>query len=260
MRIGFFDSGVGGITVLHQALTQMPRENYIYFGDMAHVPYGTKNKETVKKYILEAVAFLVGEGIKALVVACNTATSIAITELRARYGFPILGMEPAVKPAIEKNGSQRILVTATPLTLREEKYHNLVTRLDQDHLVDCIALPELVDYAENFILDKEVITAYLKEKLSAHDLSAYGTVVLGCTHFAFYRNCFQEMFPAADIIDGNKGTINYLQKILLEKNLCEQNQGDILFYSSGGKKLEPEYFRKYLDYLKKEARPAEQVG
>lgn len=251
MRIGFFDSGVGGITVLNEALKQLPKEDYMYYADTNHVPYGTKSKEEVKELILEAVDFMAGKGIKALVVACNTATSIAINDLRRKYCFPILGMEPAVKPAVEKNREKRVLVTATPLTLKEEKYQDLVARLDHDHVVDGVALPELVEYAEKFNFDRQEVLAYLRNKLSSNDLQLYGTVVLGCTHFPFYKSLFRELFPqGTDIIDGSIGTVTYLKKILQEKDLCsEKGHGDVLFYSSGRKELQGSRYLHYLDIL-----------
>lgn len=101
VRIGFFDSGIGGMTVLHQALQLLPNDDYIFYADTLHVPYGEKTKEEVRKYIFDAVDFMANQGIKALVIACNTATSIAVDDLRQKYDFPILGIEPAVKPAVQ---------------------------------------------------------------------------------------------------------------------------------------------------------------
>jgi len=251
MKIGFFDSGIGGITVLYEAIKQLPQENFIYYADTEHVPYGTKTKEEVRRFVLEAVEIMAGQGIKALVVACNTATSIAINELRARYSFPILGMEPAVKPAVEKKCSKRIMVTATPLTLQEEKYQNLVSRLGHAHIVDGVGLPELVEYAENHIFDKAEILGYLQAKFARYDLSQYGTVVLGCTHFPFYRECFRALFPQdTDIIDGSIGTVNYLKKTLLEKGtIGTKGEGEVVFYASG-KRVEQDFrYRDYLLYL-----------
>ncbi len=257
MRIGIFDSGVGGITVLHEALSQLPHEDFIYYADTAHVPYGTKSKAEVREYIFEAAGFLARQGIKALVVACNTATSVAIADLRETYSFPILGMEPAVKPAIEKNGHKRVLVTATTLTLQEEKYQNLVARLDQAHMVDALALPELVEYAENFVFDRGILIPFLRHKLDAYDLTQYGTVVLGCTHFPFFKECFRELFPQdTSIIDGNKGTVNYLKKVLTEKNLLSvSGTGDIRYYSSGTEEGPACRYHDYLQFLKEVAIP-----
>lgn len=253
MRIGFFDSGVGGITVLNEALHQLPAENYIYYADTQNVPYGTKSKEEVRGYILRAVDFMAGQGIKALVVACNTATSIAINELRRKYSFPILGMEPAVKPAVENNCTRRVLVAATPLTLKEEKYNELITKLGHAHIIDGVALPELVEYAENFVFEEQVILTYLKEKLCSYNLEDYGTVVLGCTHFPFYKKVFQKLFPENTyIVDGNKGTINYLKKVLADKNLGASMgvRGNIVFYSSGQKEPHECRYNHYLEIIK----------
>lgn len=251
MKIGIFDSGVGGITVLHEALRQLPQEKFIYYADTDHVPYGTKTKEEVKQLVMDAVDFMAGEGIKALVVACNTATSIAIKDLREKYHFPILGMEPAVKPAVERNGSKRVLVLATPLTLQEEKYRNLVSSVDHDHIVDGLAMPELVEYAEDFIFDSQIILPYLRQKLAIRDLSSYGTVVLGCTHFPYFRESFRSLFvEGTAIIDGSIGTVNYLKKKLIETNLlAEEGLQEVVFYSSGRRETKDSRYLKYLDVL-----------
>jgi glutamate racemase len=238
MSIGIFDSGVGGITVLKEAVKLLPNEDYIYYADTLHVPYGTKSKEEIKTYILEAVRFLAEKGIKILVVACNTATSIAVRELRTIYNFPVVGMEPAVKPAVERNGksSKRVLVTATQLTLKEEKFQNLVSRLDNEHIVDVLPLPGLVEFAEKLEFDKAIVAQYLIGELSAFNIEDYGTIVLGCTHFPLYKYVFDEILPKhVDIIDGNFGTVRHMKNILEGKGLLSsQNKpGEIAFYSSG---------------------------
>jgi glutamate racemase len=250
MRIGFFDSGIGGVTVLKEALKILPDEEYIYYADTSNVPYGTKNKNEVRKYIFNAVDFLTSKGIDALVIACNTATSIAVKDLREKYDFPIIGMEPAVKPAIQKCGDKRVLVTATPLTIKEEKYRNLISRVDAEHIVDSLALPELVEYAERFIFEEDIIIPYLKNKLSHFNLNEYGTLVLGCTHFLFYKNYFKKIIPPEiDIVDGNRGTVRHLKNILQQNGLTGQKnkQGSVLFYSSG--KGEQNILDKYLRVL-----------
>lgn len=248
MRIGFFDSGVGGITVLKEALKLLPKEDYIYYADTENVPYGMKSKEEVKRYVFEAVDFLAQQGIKALVVACNTATSIAVRELRQMYSFPIVGMEPAVKPAVERSNGRRILATATRLTLKEEKFHNLVERVNGDGIVDALPLPGLVEYAEGFVFNEDKVSEYLQKELLPFEISSYGTVVLGCTHFVFYKKSFERVFGSdVDIIDGNLGTIRYLKRLMEEKNLLEgDGSGDVIFYST--KKREPEDTR-YKEYL-----------
>lgn len=252
MRIGFFDSGIGGMTVLHQALRFLPKEDYIFYADTLHVPYGEKPKEEVREYIFNAVDFMANQGIKALVIACNTATSIAVDDLRQKYDFPILGIEPAVKPAVQSCEGKRkqVLVLATNLTLREEKFHNLVKRLDHHDMVDSLPLPGLVQFAENFEFSVEKVVPYLKEELSSFDLKQYGTVVLGCTHFPYFENSIKKIFPEeVDIISGSIGTAKNLKRILEARNQMNDGTGDIVFYKSGFKVEDHETLSNYKKLL-----------
>lgn len=236
MSIALFDSGIGGITVLHEALKMLPCEDYIYYADTLNAPYGTKSREEVRALVFSAVDFIVSLGVSAVVVACNTATSVAIEDLRERYTIPIIGMEPAVKPAVEKTGGtqKRVLVTATPLTLKEEKLKNLIDRIDNEHIVDLLPLPGLVQFAETFEFSENVVSEYLKNELAAYELDRYGTIVLGCTHFVFYRNILKKIIPEnIDIIDGNTGTINHLKKVLDGKGERKSGKGKIKWYCSG---------------------------
>lgn len=239
MIIGFFDSGIGGITVLHDAINMLPDEDYIYYADTLHVPYGTKSKEEVKKHVFEAVDFIVKQDVDAVVIACNTATSVAIKDLRARYKIPIIGMEPAVKPALTSNGNsgKRVLVTATALTLKEEKLKNLISRLDNDHIVDLLPLPGLVTFAEKFEFDEQIVLPYLQEQLSLYDLNDFESIVLGCTHFSLFKDMFQKLLPpSVEIIDGNTGTINNLKRTLKNSVSSVSNlkgSGTLTFYNSG---------------------------
>ncbi|GIO42134.1 glutamate racemase [Paenibacillus apis] len=238
MRIGFFDSGIGGLTVLHQALRFLPHEDYLFYADTLHVPYGEKTKDEVREYILDAVDFIAAQKVKALVIACNTATSIVIEELRTRYDFPVIGIEPAVKPAIERwaGKQKKVLVLATNLTLKEKKYNDLVQRIGQGESVDSLPLPGLVQFAENFVFDEEKIVPYLEKELSLFDLNQYGTVVLGCTHFPYFENSLRRVFPKdVDFISGSIGTAKHLKQILELKNQVNQGTGDILFFKSGVK-------------------------
>ncbi|WP_462411488.1 glutamate racemase [Neobacillus sp. Marseille-QA0830] len=258
MRIGFFDSGIGGMTVLHQALRFLPNEDYIFYADTLHVPYGEKPKEEVREYIFHAVDFMANQGIKALVIACNTATSIAVDDLRQKYDFPILGIEPAVKPAVQSCEGKRkkVLVLATNLTLREEKFHKLVERIDHHDLVDSLPLPGLVQFAERFEFKEEKVVPYLKEQLSSFDLKQYGTIVLGCTHFPYFENSIRKVFPEeVDIISGSIGTAKNLKRILEARNQINDGSGDILYYQSGFKVEDQEtlsHYKKLLEMLNRE--------
>ena len=248
MKVGFFDSGIGGITVLYDTLRIIPDEDYIYYADTLNVPYGPKSKEEVKKYILDAVEFIYQQGVKAIVIACNTATSVAIEELRAKYSIPIIGMEPAVKPAVENNQDlhKRVLVTATALTLKEEKLHNLIAKLDNEHIVDLLPLPGLVGFSEKLEFDEETVLPYLEEQLFQYDLNNYETIVLGCTHFSYFKDMFQKLIPShIQVIDGNIGTANNLKRILEERNCLNEGSGDIVYYNSGFKVEDTTELDKY---------------
>lgn len=210
--IGFFDSGIGGLSVLHEALKKLPNEHFLYYADSDYAPYGVRPKSEVRDLLLQALDFLAERDPQAIVVACNTATSAAIEDARRRYAFPVIGMEPAVKPAVAAAGpGKRVLVFATELTLREEKFHHLVARVDTEQQVDYQPLQELVAWAERFEFSDDVILPYLRHKLAAYDLSQYGAVVLGCTHFIFFKSAFEKILPSGvKILDGNLGTVNNL--------------------------------------------------
>ena len=237
MPIGFFDSGVGGVTVLAEALKQLPHEEYIYYADTQHVPYGPKPKDEIKGYIFSAVDYLAGCGIDALLVACYTATSVAVNELRQRYAFPVIGMEPAVKPAVKSTGGgKRVLALATELTLKEAKFRDLVSAVDPEHIIDSLPMPELVELAENLTFDDAVVIPCLQKKFAVLDLVSYGTVVLGCTHFTFFRDSLRKVLaPGTNIIDGAEGTLRQLRhKLEATGWQAGKSTGKITFCSSAG--------------------------
>lgn len=240
MRIAFFDSGIGGITVLKKAIELIPECDYIYYADTKNVPYGIKPKDEVRKYILDAVEFLSGKDIQALVVACNTATSVAITDLRRRFDFPIIGMEPAVKPAILKNTGKKILVLATSLTLKESKLETLIKTLDKKQRVEKLEMDKLVEYAEKFDFCSEGAELYVKEKLARISLEKFETIVLGCTHFIYFKKMMEKIAgKGMAIVDGNEGTVrNLMNTVKTIKSTKKDKERKITFYSSGVKDSE----------------------
>lgn len=236
MRIAFFDSGLGGLTVLSEAMKELPQEDFLFYADTLHVPYGTKAKEDVKSYIHHAMETIMKEEVKAIVVACNTATSMAISDLRKAYPIPVIGMEPAVKPAVEINRSsgKRILVLATPLTIKESKYRDLVRRVDSMHIVDSLPLPELVEHCEALNFDQKVMKDYFTKQFESFDLNEYGTIVLGCTHYPFYKSILSDLLPAhIRMIDGSKGTVNRLIQVLSDNDLLSsRGNRDVKLFNS----------------------------
>jgi glutamate racemase len=218
MRIVFFDSGIGGLTVLREACRRLPGESYVYYADTRNVPYGVHSKEEVYSFVERCMdEILAVHDVKAVVLACNTATSAAAEILRKRYRFPIVGMEPAVKPALQSVAAsgKRVIVTATPLTLKEQKFQKLVGDLDKHGLVDTLALPELVQFAEEGLFDGPTVERYLREQFGRFHLEDVGAVVLGCTHFLFFRQVIRHILPAGiALFDGNAGTVNRLRSVL----------------------------------------------
>ncbi len=241
MRIAFFDSGIGGLTVLRQALAALPSDAFIYYADTLNVPYGVKPKADVAANVLAAADFLAEQRIDALVLACNTATAVAVQALRERCPFPVIGMEPAVKPALMQNTGKKVMVFATSLTLRESKLDTLIANLGQGHRVMRRALDRLVSFSEAFDFDSHAVRDYLAGHLADVRWGEYESVVLGCTHFLFYRNVIKEC-AGTDIrlLDGNQGTVNQLVRVL--KPLRTQAASDVrdtsprvTFYASGEK-------------------------
>lgn len=211
MKIAFFDSGLGGLSVLHHARKAIPCADFLFYADEDHVPYGEKSRADILRYVTEAFDFLVGEGADAIVVACNTATSVAITAMRRRCRIPIIGMEPAVKRALDLDGSRRVLVAATPVTVKGEKLRLLLSRIDRRHLVDCIALPRLVTFAEREEFRSESVTGYLREALAPFRLEDYSAFVLGCTHFNYFKDTLRALLPTnVRFVDGNAGAVREL--------------------------------------------------
>ncbi len=234
MKIGIFDSGIGGLTVLHQAMLTLPKEDFIYYADTDNVPYGTKSRAEIIGYVDQAVEFLVKRGVKAVVIACNTATSAAIDYIRGKYSLPILGMEPAIKPAVKRCNGKRVMVIATPLTVKEEKLHNLIQQIDDEHIVDLLPMPGLVTFAEAGCFDSDEVEEYLRREFMGYELGEYSALILGCTHFNYFKDTYRRIFPKdVAFIDGSVGTVNYLKRILEDKGLLETNQGTVEYYTSG---------------------------
>ena len=216
MNIGIFDSGIGGLTLLHQAMVLMPRENFIFYADTDHVPYGTKSRDQVISYVDEVIRFMMAHDCKAVVIACNTATAVAAERMRSKYdNLPIIGIEPAVKPAVAESEGKRVLVVATPLTVHEKKLQKLVERVDDEHLVDLLELPGLVEFAERGEFVSSQVTTYLQERFREYALDKYGELVLGCTHFNYFKDTFRALMPPqTHIVDGSLGTVRQLIRVL----------------------------------------------
>jgi len=230
--VGFLDSGLGGISVLGEAMRILPDENFIYFGDTKHIPYGDKPPERVYQLTYDAVHRLLKEGCKAIVIACNTATSAAAARLREELSLPIIGMEPALKPASLMEGEGKVLVMATRVTLALPKFESLMERFGQDALrVPCPGLMECVEEGQ---LSGEKVEGLLQELLAPYRDLPVKAVVLGCTHYPFLKNTIARFFPPhVHLVAGNLGTARQLARRLTEADLLSDGHGgNVRFLSS----------------------------
>lgn len=236
MPIGFLDSGVGGLSVLREAIKIMPNENFIYFGDSKNAPYGVKDVQEVKELTYKGVDFLISKGAKAIVIACNTATSAAVAALRVTYpDMPIVGIEPAVKPAVELGRKGPIIIMATPMTIHEKKFNNLVQKYKGGAEIVPMPCAGLMEFIEAGKMNTEEVHEYLEDKFEPYKSKEIGAVVLGCTHYPFIRNKVREIVGNdVPIIDGGLGTSKEIKRRIEAKGLLTNSseKGEVKIYNS----------------------------
>lgn len=232
--IGFFDSGLGGISVLHEARRAMPNESYIFFGDNKNAPYGPRSLEEIRALSAAGIARLLDRGVKAVVIACNTVTSAYAEIVRAEHPeLPIIGMEPALKPAHFARHGGKVIVLATDATLRLEKFQRLMARYGDDTItVIGHGLVELVEAGKAQSAEAE---SQVRALLSPYANEQIDAVVLGCTHYPFLREHIQKVFPDAKLFDGRDGTVQRLKSQLKEYGLrSDEAPGTVEFQTSAG--------------------------
>lgn len=225
--IAVFDSGVGGISVLRQLRKQLPGERFLYFGDSAHAPYGTRPVEQVRELSLVVAERLISREIKALVVACNTATAAAIDILRQTYpDLIIIGVEPALKLAADHCPGKTVGVLATPVTLREEKFNHLAARFEEACRIVRLPAPGLMDLVEAGKADSPESVALLTQILEPWQ-GKLEALVLGCTHYPFaVRSIRQVVGPNLEIYDGSEGTARETRHRLEAAGLLRDGMGN----------------------------------
>lgn len=240
-----FDSGMGGITALIKAMEMLPQENFIFYGDNKNVPYGTKSYEEIQKLMDRVIEDITPFNPKALVLACNTATVSSAEYLRKKYKLPIIGMEPAIKPALidPKDQDKRVLLLATEATSHSKKLSQLISNVDKESRVDILPMPSLVHFAENLQFDGPELMEDIHCLLSSYDFNDYKAVVLGCTHFIWYIDFFHKILPPhIQLVDGNVGTIRQLSRRIVPTS--GQEKGSVSIYFT--KTITPEK-KKFLE-------------
>lgn len=216
--IGIFDSGYGGISVLAAAALLLPRERFIYLGDNLHAPYGSLPEATIMSHTQRSVQFLMDKNCKAIVIACNTASSVAAAALRAALTLPVIAIEPALKPASMLAGDGLVLVLATEVTLKLPKFQRLMESYGKDAVP--IPAPRFVTAVEAGQTDGAEVNALFNEYLGPWLKKPVKAVVLGCTHFTFLKQALRAYLPPRImLLDGNEGTARQLKKRLTDECL-----------------------------------------
>ena len=238
LKIGVFDSGLGGLTVVQAISKVVKGAKLFYIADTKNAPYGNKTTEQILQYSLDITDyFLKNYQIDALVIACNTATSAAVATLRERYPeFIIVGTEPAVKPAIEQTQTAKVGVLATPATLRGDKYQSLVERLSNIKEVELFeqACPGLVEHIENRTLESKESRALLNAWLLPMKRAKVDTIVLGCTHYPLASGAIKEiMSEGVTLLDSGMAIANRLLTLLKDRGHKNSGVLDVNLYTTG---------------------------
>lgn len=222
--IGVFDSGIGGLTVAKELIKTLPGENIIYLGDTARVPYGTKSGRTVIAYSHSNSEFLISKGVKLLVVACNTASSVSIPSLRAEFDIPVIGViEPGVKKAVEVTKKRKIGVIGTPSTINSSAYTKAIHDLNPEIEVVTKACPLFVPLADEGRTEGEIVESIAEDYLKPIKETGIDVLVLGCTHYPLLKNTLQKvMGPEITLVDSAEETATLIKSILTEKNLLNK--------------------------------------
>lgn len=231
--IGVLDSGMGGLSVLHALRRAMPHERFLYYGDNANAPYGPRPPEEIRALTLRTARALMARGVKALVVACNTANSAAGDMLRDCLPIPVVGVEPDLADAHDRAGGKRVIVFATQATLALPLYRDMRKRCCPDAV--SIPAPELVMMVERGVLDGAEPEAFFREKLRPWAAEEIGAIVLGCTHFIFLRPVLSSIVPGVPVFDGVEPVIDDLRKALSRAGaLADSGEGGAELLTSSG--------------------------
>jgi len=223
--IGVFDSGIGGLTVLQKIIETLPKENTVYLGDTARAPYGTKSVETVLRYSFENTEFLVQKGVKAVVVACNTSTAIALTQLRDSLSIPVIGViEPGVRRAIKSTKNKKVGVIGTEATIQSGAYTRALKEADGGVEVYSRACPLFVPLVEEGWTDNDVVEMTVKAYLGSLKQSGIDALILGCTHYPLLKKAIREFIGSGvRLVDSAEETAREVETTLKKAVLTRRN-------------------------------------
>ena len=242
--IGIFDSGVGGLTVAREIMRQLPNEQIVYFGDTARVPYGSKSKNNIIKYSRQIVRFLLSRDVKAIVVACNTASALALDEIKDEINIPIIGVvRPGAVTAVKSTRNKRVGVIGTDATIKSELYTEYIHELDKDITVIGKACPLFCPLVEEGMLHDEVTDEIARRYLSGLQTEDIDTLILGCTHYPLLRSTVSRiMGEKVNLINPAYETAMSLKQLLIENNLLndDKEENDVKLYVKKSEVILPE--------------------
>ncbi len=224
--IGIFDSGIGGLTVVKEIIHSLPNESIIYFGDTARVPYGTKSDSTIKEYSIQNTKFLRKHNVKLIVVACNTASSVALNEITLHANVPVIGViKPGAEAAVKNTFNNRIAIIGTNATVSSKAYDREISKLNPKIEVRGKACPLFVPIVEEGWMNHEIGLLAAKEYLNVLQRFAYDTLVLGCTHYPLLKHTIQNVVgDKVKLIDSGIETAKQVKSILAEINLLNNSK------------------------------------
>lgn len=251
MVVAVFDSGFGGLSLLYEAMKKLKGCDFIYFADNENAPYGTKSIDEIKALSIDAVDFLASKS-DIVVIACNTATSAAVSDLREKFSIPIIGMEPAVNLGKDADGD--ILVIATPATIKGAKLNELLKKSNLNNKTHLLPMPKLVEFAQNMEFNSPNVKEYIKNQISKFNSKNISLLVLGCTHFNYFKDSFIDLMPNSKIVDGVDGTIRQIKRKIDELNSKGKNLDTKLLYYSSKKQKDINLITPFLSRLDKMAK------
>lgn len=260
--IGVFDSGVGGLTVVKELIRQLPGENIVYFGDTARVPYGIKSKETVIRFSIENILFLLKQDVKLICVACNTVSSFALPVIKHHFKVPIVGViTPGVREAVYATQNKRIGVIGTKGTIKSRSYELEIKQLEPQAKVTAVACPLFVPFAEEGWLSGKVVLDVAKSYLKPLKDAGVDTVILGCTHYPLLKPVIRKvMGENVALIDSAQQVAVEVKKILAQEGLLNKNaKGRHKFYVSDNPEWFKELAKRFLGCPAKDVRKVNNV-
>ena len=242
--IGIFDSGIGGLTVLKEIGREIPSEDIVYFGDTAHLPYGTKSKETITKFSMDNIRFLQSFDVKMVIVACNTASSLSLEAVKEKFPMPIIGViEPGARQALTQTKNGRIGIIGTKATIGSGSYESSLKRLDPRAKVYSQACPLFVPFVEEGWLEGEIVSKVARIYLEGLKSFGIDTLILGCTHYPLLAKVIGEiMGDKVKLVNSAEETAKEAKKLMTNLQIespAKKTEPSVRFYVSD----EPEQFR-----------------